>query len=152
MKPIFWNFPFYEEQQKGFSQKDVAIAAKTLLTINPDIIFLIDESNDPHGTHGLVKDVVVEAIKKVDFSGIVVGYRVWEEAYQPDECAISLFFNDDLMSEKVKLISFYVSQIEDPAFPCKEGSFIDMMQKSNREMASRCKADFSYVECYKIIK
>jgi len=151
-EPIFWDLPFYEARKDRFDVADVTAAAASIKQCNPDIIFLIDEATDPHGTHGVVRSVVLQALKTIAFTGTVVGYRVWEEGYFSAGCDITLAFDETLMQEKEKLVSLYRSQIADPAYPHKDGSFIDMMRRSNTKMAKQHKAALPYLECYKILK
>ena len=146
------NLPFYENREKDLSNEDVQIAVESITNINPDIIFVIDESGDPHGTHGIISEITKKAIKKINFSGIVLGYQVWVNEYCSPECAITLFFDEDLMSAKADLISFHKSQVLDAAFPCKEGNFITMARRMDGGMAKKFKSSLPFLECYKAFK
>jgi len=149
--PVFWNLPFYEKQRKIPSAQDLEIIKQSICDIQPDLIFLIDETNDPHGTHGIVRQLSLQALQAISFPETILGYRVWEPNYPDCQCYIALFFDEAVMAEKTKLISFYKSQIQDPAFPHEHHSFIDLVKHSNRQMSHGCNAELTYMECYKIL-
>jgi LmbE family N-acetylglucosaminyl deacetylase len=150
--PHFWNLPFYEKRKKKFSQKDVEIAERALRQINPDIVILIDEESDPHGTHGFVKQICLKAIKNIKFDGTILGYRVWDEGYSSEECYTTIFFDDALTQEKSNLIRLYRSQIQDPAFAHEHHSFVDLAKKCNEKQAQRLGSDFKYAECFSLLR
>lgn len=148
----FWDLPFYEARQKTFSLQDVNIVVQCVQELAPDIIVLVDESNDPHGTHGLVQAVCMEALKQVNFLGAVLGYRVWNGGYEVGDCDALLAFGQSLMDAKERLVSFHISQIEDPAFPHDQLGFIELMNRDNKNMARVHNLHSSYAECYKILR
>lgn len=149
MDPVFWNLPFYEAQQKSFSSNDVIIVKESLLQLEPDVIFLIDEFADPHGTHGIVQRIVLQALQEIGSPADVFGYRVWEGDYLSYECDLVVEFDESIMREKENLISFYRSQLLDPAFPCKEKDFIELAKIANLRIAKGLLSSFLYAECYK---
>jgi len=148
----FWNLPFYEAGRKEFSDKDVSIVKAYVKKLSPDVIVLIDEAGDPHGTHGLVREICLKAICVRLYPGILFGYRVWDNGYGRDECDVALSFGHDLMSEKQTLIKKHKSQISDPAFPHEHHSFVELAEKRDREAALRVGSSLPYAECYKNLK
>jgi LmbE family N-acetylglucosaminyl deacetylase len=132
-------------------EKDITIAVKLLKKIKPNTIVLIDEENDPHGTHGIVRAIFRQAINKISFTGKILGYQVWDNNYSQKDCCKKIFFDEKTMIEKIKLINFYKSQVEDPAFPHKTHSFVDLVRKMNKKQAERFSAPHLYVECYKLL-
>lgn len=148
---IFLNLPFYQKQTSNFTDLDIDIVSSSIKKIDPDIIFFVDESNDPHGTHGVVRGVCIEALKKISFTGILLGYRVWDDKYDFNECDLVVSFDQFIIAKKEKLLNFYASQIESPAFPCKKGSFIELMKDINSKIAKSMQSSFSFAEIYKVI-
>jgi LmbE family N-acetylglucosaminyl deacetylase len=148
-KPVFWDLPFYEKQEKKFTQDDLDIVSSFLEQIEPDSIFLIDEVSDPHGTHGVVRDVVLKVLQKKSYSGVLFGYQVWEDVTSIDNCDKLVCFDQATMKEKEKLISFYKSQLQDPAYPCEHKDFIELARINNSAMAKKFCTEYQYAECYK---
>ena len=148
----FWNLTFYESGKKEFSDEDVSAVVKSIKEIAPDVIILIDESGDPHGTHGLVRDGCLQAIRVSDYSGTLLGYRVWDTLYEKNESDVVLSFGHELTAEKQRLIKNHKSQISDPAFPHEHHSFFELAEKRDREAALRMGSSFPYAECYKNLK
>ena len=102
VEPTFWQLPFYDVGKQRFGDDDRAIVDSFVHKISPDIIFLIDEANDPHGTHRIVRDLVLDVLQKSPLGATVLGYRVWEEGYSVDESNLVLFFDQRTMEEKKK--------------------------------------------------
>ena len=152
-QPIFLNLPFYEKQgkdfKKHFTQEDVKIAASSIDQIKPDSIFLIDEMCDPHGTHGIVRDLFFKVLQEKRYAGALFGYQVWKDFLQADKCDKIICFDEEVMQEKIKLISFHQSQLQDPAYPCEHKDFIELAKIRNSAMAKKFCTKFSYAECYK---
>ena len=64
----FQNLPFYETgtiEKKPMSDEDVEITIDLLQKIKPQQIFCAGDLADPHGTHKVCLDVVMEALKKI---------------------------------------------------------------------------------------
>jgi len=62
----FQNLPFYETgtiEKNPMSEKDVAITLELLRQIKPQQIFCAGDLADPHGTHKVCLDVVMEALR-----------------------------------------------------------------------------------------
>lgn len=151
--PVFWDLPFYRERRRNLSKQDVACVLSSIKKLHPEVVFVIDEASDPHGTHGLVQKAVEEALVRDGYQGVVLGYRVWEGGYGGDEgdSLIRLAFDEEVMAEKERLISFYRSQIVDPAYPHKELSFIELVRRSNAATAKEMNQDLPYVESFKFL-
>ena len=150
--PHFWNLPFYEKREKNFSQEDIDIAQRSFLQINPDIILLIDEESDPHGTHGFVRKVCLQALKNIDFQGAILGYRVWDEQSCTKTCYVSILFDETFMQEKAHLIRLYRSQILDPAFAHEHHNFVDLAKECNKKQARCFDSNFQYAECFTLLQ
>ena len=148
---IFWRLPFYFAKNRTVSLQDNEIIEKSIREIKPDIIFVIDEDNDPNGTHGVVRDLCVRAISDVEFGGEVFGYRVWSPAYSYNESDVIVEFDEDDMKQKERLILFHESQIKYPAHPHKNDDFITMIKKSNHAASKSFNSKYKYVEGYKRI-
>jgi glucosamine-6-phosphate deaminase len=68
----FQNLPFYETgtiEKKPMSEKDVKLTIELLRSIKPQQIFCAGDFADPHGTHIVCFNVVVEALKRIKTAG-----------------------------------------------------------------------------------
>ena len=117
---IFLRLPYY--YQRGFvdlpsiTDKDVQAVQGLLERVNPKHIFYSAEA-DPHGAHGLGKEVMRRALGS-DSQAIVYGYRgAYEEwpLYDSEGLVIHAF-DHKMMDEKIDIIKCHRSQIN-PLFP-----------------------------------
>ncbi len=68
----FLNLPFYETgtvEKKPMSEDDVQLTIDLLKTIKPHQVFAAGDLADPHGTHKVCLDVVLEAMKRLKAEG-----------------------------------------------------------------------------------
>ncbi|HUR11228.1 MAG TPA: glucosamine-6-phosphate deaminase [Flavitalea sp.] len=68
----FMNLPFYETgmvEKKPMSEEDVILTMKLLRNIRPHQIFCAGDLADPHGTHKVCLDVVLESLKRIKTQG-----------------------------------------------------------------------------------
>ena len=64
----FQNLPFYETgtiEKKPMSEEDVQLTIELLRQIKPQQVFAAGDLADPHGTHKVCLDVVIEALKRI---------------------------------------------------------------------------------------
>ena len=64
----FQNLPFYETgtiEKKPMSEKDIKVTIELLRNIKPQQVFCAGDFADPHGTHIICFNVVVEALKRI---------------------------------------------------------------------------------------
>lgn len=64
----FQNLPFYETgtiEKKPMSEKDIKVTIELLRQIKPEQVFCAGDFADPHGTHIVCFNVVVEALKRI---------------------------------------------------------------------------------------
>jgi glucosamine-6-phosphate deaminase len=68
----FQNLPFYETgaiEKKPMSEKDVKLTMELLREIKPQQVFCAGDFADPHGTHIVCFNVVLEALKRIKTAG-----------------------------------------------------------------------------------
>ena len=149
VNPHFLQLPFYEMRQTSYTHDDVDCVKQLVDRCVPDIIFLIDESHDPHGTHGMVRSICRDAFESTAFGGSVWGYKIWQEGYARDEISLSVAFNQDIMSQKETLLDYYSSQMLDPAYPHELLSFAQIMKQANEKTAHIVQSKYQFVEGYR---
>ncbi len=68
----FQNLPFYETgtiEKKPMSEKDIKITIELLRQIQPQQVYCAGDFADPHGTHIVCFNVVLEALKRIKAAG-----------------------------------------------------------------------------------
>lgn len=68
----FQNLPFYETgtiEKKPMSEKDVKITMELLRRVQPHQVYCAGDFADPHGTHIVCFQVVLEALKRIKAAG-----------------------------------------------------------------------------------
>lgn len=68
----FQNLPFYETgtiEKKPMSEEDVRLTMELLHQIKPHQVFAAGDLADPHGTHKVCLDIVIEALRRLRKEG-----------------------------------------------------------------------------------
>ena len=81
----FQNLPFYETgtiEKNPMSEADVKITVDLLNKIKPHQIYCAGDFADPHGTHKVCFDVVIEALKQIKASGAAWVKDCWLWLYK----------------------------------------------------------------------
>ncbi len=68
----FLNLPFYETgtiEKKPMGEKDIRLTIDLLRQMKPHQVFAAGDLADPHGTHKVCLDVVLEALKRIKAEG-----------------------------------------------------------------------------------
>lgn len=68
----FQNLPFYETgtiEKKPMSEKDVKITMELLRQVKPQQVYCAGDFADPHGTHIVCFNVVLESLKRIKAAG-----------------------------------------------------------------------------------
>jgi glucosamine-6-phosphate deaminase len=76
----FLDLPFYETgmvQKKPLSEEDVEIVAKLIEEIQPHQIYAAGDLADPHGTHKVCLDAIMEAVQRLKHREFMSNCWVW---------------------------------------------------------------------------
>ncbi|HMU46041.1 MAG TPA: glucosamine-6-phosphate deaminase [Chitinophagaceae bacterium] len=68
----FLDLPFYETgtiEKKPMSEKDIKITIELLRSIKPHQVYCAGDFADPHGTHIVCFDIVLEALRRIKAAG-----------------------------------------------------------------------------------
>jgi glucosamine-6-phosphate deaminase len=146
--PLFLNLPFYRTgliRKNPVGDADVRITLDALREVQPDIVLLTGELNDPHGTHEMCAEAFARAAREYSQSGgkpfTQWNYRgAWDE-YEPWEGDYFSVFGADAMERKIGLILDHVSQL-DPLFPGESDprEFYERARDRNRVTARQLQA------------
>jgi len=123
----FLNLPFYETgtiEKKDVGKEDIAIIKALLVKVKPHQIFAAGDLRDPHGTHKVCLDAILEALKElkkekvnwIDECYLWLYRGAWHEwPIHEIEMAVPLSPSDLL--KKRKAIFKHQSQKDTPVFP-----------------------------------
>ena len=81
----FQNLPFYETgtvEKKPMGEDDIKLTVELLKKIKPQQVFCAGDFADPHGTHIVCFNVVLEALKRIKASGDVWVNDCWLWLYK----------------------------------------------------------------------
>ena len=165
-KPIFLDLPFYGDGagRAPIGEADVSRCLTMLERVQPDLVMLTGEKNDPHGTHAQCEIAFERAAARyLAADGKPFGvwnYRgAWDD-YQTHEGDYFSVFDKPLMERKIDLILDHISQL-DPLFPGDQTlEFWERARDRNRENARQLQRlgvlpmsrsfDPTYCEVFKI--
>jgi glucosamine-6-phosphate deaminase len=119
----FLDLPFYRTGQvskRPIGEEDVSIIAELLRKLQPGQIYVAGDLSDPHGTHRMCAQAVIQALKTVDADGIkpeVWLYRgAWQE-YEPHEIERAVPLSPEMTLRKKMAIFKHESQKDRALFP-----------------------------------
>ena len=81
----FLNLPFYETgmiEKKPMTEADVDITVELFQKIKPHQVFAAGDLADPHGTHKVCLDIVMEALRRIKKSGETWIHDCWLWLYK----------------------------------------------------------------------
>jgi len=119
----FLDLPFYQTghvTKRPISDEDVEIVANLLRELNPGQIYVAGDLSDPHGTHRVCAQTIIDALKVVKNDQIqpeVWLYRgAWQE-YEPHEIERAVPLSPAVTQRKKSAIFNHESQKDRALFP-----------------------------------
>ena len=140
----FMELPFYETgsiEKKPLAEKDIQITMDLIEKIKPHQIYAAGDLADPHGTHKVCLDAVLEAVKKLkpkkfmDDCWLWLYRGAWQE-WGIDEIEMAVPMGPDQVLEKRKGIFKHQSQKDGVVFQGSDSrEFWQRAEDRNRETA-----------------
>lgn len=120
----FLNLPFYctgTIAKKPVSEEDIMIIKDLLRTLGPDQVYVAGDLADPHGTHRVCAEAIIESINQLQKEGFpipeVLMYRgAWQE-YPLHEIDIAVPLSPSDIHLKRRAIFMHESQKDEALFP-----------------------------------
>jgi glucosamine-6-phosphate deaminase len=119
----FLDMPFYQTgqvQKKAITQPDVDLIVSILREQRPVQIYLAGDLSDPHGTHRMCAQAIMQALSQLgpdDLTPEVWLYRgAWQE-YEPHEIERAVPLSPEVMLRKKLAIFRHESQKDAALFP-----------------------------------
>lgn len=116
----FQNLPFYETgtiEKKPMGEADVQLTVNLLRQIKPHQVYAAGDLADPHGTHKVCLDVVLEALRRIKAAGDEWVQECWLWLYKGawqewniDEIEMAIPMSPDQVSRKRYGIFIHQSQ------------------------------------------
>lgn len=139
--PVFWKLPFYGDgvHRLPVGENDIQVVLASLASIQPDIVMLTGEHNDPHGTHELCAQAF-ERAASVYLQADGKAFRRWFYRGAWDEWPLEegdffWVFGKKEMDAKIGLILDHISQL-DPLFGGDDArEFWERARDRNRQSA-----------------
>ncbi len=142
----FLDMPFYETggvRKNKLSNKDIDIIKELLNKVEPHQIFAAGDLADPHGTHRVCLDAILQAyddVKDYDWAKdcFLWMYRgAWHE-WPIDEIEMAVPLSPNELIKKRKAIFMHQSQKDHPVFPGDDQrEFWQRAEDRNKDTASK---------------
>jgi glucosamine-6-phosphate deaminase len=116
----FLNLPFYETgtiEKKPMGEQDIIITMELLRKLQPQQVFCAGDLADPHGTHKVCLDVVMESLRRIKADGdawikncwVWLYKGAWQE-WDPAEIEMAIPMSPDQVMKKRFGIFIHQSQ------------------------------------------
>jgi glucosamine-6-phosphate deaminase len=141
----FLNLPFYQTgkvRKDPIGPADVAIVAKLLRELQPELIFVAGDLSDPHGTHRMCKEAIDKAVAEV-YVGEMASKRpeiwlyrgAWQE-WPVTEATVLVPLSQEELTLKIQAIFKHQSQKDSAPFPGHdEREFWQRVEQRNKTTA-----------------
>ncbi len=158
----FLNLPFYEAggiKKAPITQFDIDIHTRLIKSIRPHQVFAAGDLADPHGTHKLCLEALLESLKSLKKESFMKDcwlwlYRgAWHE-YEPYEIDMAVPMSPAQVRRKRKAIFYHQTQKDGVMFQGNDPrEFWVRAEDRNRETASIYRAlglsDYAAIEAFK---
>lgn len=124
----FQNLPFYETgtiEKKPMGEADVQITMELLNKIQPQQVYCAGDFADPHGTHKVCFDVVIEALKRIKAESKKQNAKSWV-----DDCWLWLY-KGAWQEWDITEIEMAIPMSPDQVIKKRNGIFIHQSQKDS---------------------
>ena len=142
----FLNLPFYETgrvSKNEMSSLDLDVMQELLEKIQPHQVFAAGDLADPHGTHRICLDIILESLRNLadrkwmDDCWVWLYRGAWHE-WPIDEIEMVVPLSPKELSKKRQAIYMHQSQKDSPPFPGNDQrEFWQRAEDRNRETAER---------------
>ena len=119
----FLDLPFYrtgEITKRPVGPDDVDLIVKNLREVRPTQIYVAGDLSDPHGTHRVCAQAIIESLEQVAEEGIQPEFWLyrgaWQE-YEPHEIERAVPLSPEVMLKKKMAIFKHESQKDRALFP-----------------------------------
>lgn len=144
----FMNLPFYETgtiEKNPVTEDDIAITVELLQKIKPQQVFCAGDLADPHGTHKVCLDVVLEAMSRIKKDGekwiddcwIWLYKGAWQE-WDISEIEMAVPMSPDQVTKK--RYGIFIHQSQKDSVPFQGGDDREFWQRAEERNAGTAKS------------
>ncbi len=160
----FLNLPFYETglvKKKPIGPEDVKITKDLLMKIQPHQVYAAGDLSDPHGTHRVCLNAVIQSLAElkqdrvgwIDHCWLWLYRGAWQE-WEMENIDMAVPLSPDELMRKRKAIFKHQSQKDRPLFPGSDArEFWQRAEDRNRGTASMYNklglAEYEAIEAFK---
>ncbi len=159
----FLNLPFYETgltRKSDISKKDIDLTCQILKEIKPHQIFAAGDLADPHGTHRICLNIILESLEKLKKGNPWLKncwlwlYRgAWQE-FSIDEIEMAVPLSPKELLKKRSAIFMHQSQKDKAPFPGTDNrEFWQRSEERNRHTAASYRhlgfAEYEAIEAFR---
>jgi len=140
----FMNLPFYETgkvKKNGIGEDDIKITMDLIRKIKPHQIYLAGDLADPHGTHKVCLDIIIESVKRLKKEKFMQDCYVWMyrgawHEWPIHEIHMAVPLSPHEVTRKKMAIFKHQSQKDVPVFPGNDSrEFWQRAKERNEETA-----------------
>mgnify|MGYP003344836978 CR=1 FL=1 len=158
----FLKLPFYETgtvKKNPASEKDVNIISEIITKIKPHQIYAAGDLADPHGTHKVCLDILLDSLKKLKVKSFMNNCWVWLyrgawHEWPIHEIDMAVPMSPNQVLRKRKAIFYHQTQKDNVMFQGDDNrEFWVRAEDRNREIAKKFReirmSDYSAIETFK---
>ncbi len=140
----FLDMPFYRTgtvEKRPITQADIDVIIESLRKVKPEIIFAAGDMSDPHGTHRMCLQALLEALQQcgneLDKPDLWLYRGAWQE-WEPHEIDMAVPISPDELYHKRHAIFRHESQKDKAMFPGPYDSreFWQRAEERSRDLAA----------------
>ncbi|MCX6181704.1 MAG: glucosamine-6-phosphate deaminase [Bacteroidetes bacterium] len=140
----FMNLPFYETgkvKKNGIGEEDIKITMDLIRKIQPHQIYLAGDLADPHGTHKVCLDIIIESVNRLKGEKFMQDCYVWMyrgawHEWPIHEIHMAVPLSPNEVTRKKMAIFKHQSQKDVPVFPGNDSrEFWQRAKERNEETA-----------------
>ncbi|MEI8204201.1 MAG: glucosamine-6-phosphate deaminase [Bacteroidota bacterium] len=124
-KVHFLDMPFYDTgkvKKNPLSEADIAMIVDMIKTIKPHQIYAAGDLSDPHGTHRVCMNAIIQALSRLKNEDWMIDCRVWLyrgawQEWNVDQVDMAVPLSPEEVMKKRNAIFKHQSQKDRPLFP-----------------------------------
>lgn len=121
----FMDLPFYETgrvRKKPLGEEDVQLTVDLITKLKPHQIYAAGDLSDPHGTHRVCLNAIMQAVERLKHEPWMKDCRVWLyrgawQEWEIDEIEMAVPLSPEELLRKRRAIFKHQSQKDRPLFP-----------------------------------
>ena len=161
----FLDLPFYDNPsflKRQLGKEDVNIMKNIINTVNPHSIFAAGDLADPHGTHRITFDLLIDVLKDLKQEKFMKNLRVWLyrgawDEFEVYDIDMAVPMSPAQVEKKKNAIFYHQTQKDNVMFKGNDQrEFWERVAERNKELAEKYHelgfADYEAMEAFKLLE